>query len=55
MEFVITEVQTRVDWLERFKVNIDLPLFSFRRDDFSTVDDESIRRNLVVELQSLLC
>lgn len=54
MEFVVAEVQRSVDGLERFKVNVDLAFFSFRGQDFTTVHDQAIRRNLVVQLETLL-
>lgn len=48
MELVVTEVERGVDGLERLEVNVNLSLLSFRGDNFTTVDDQSIRRNLVV-------
>ena len=54
VELVVTEVQRGVDWLERFEVNVNLSLLSFRGDDFTAVDNEAIWRDLVVELETLL-
>ena len=54
MKFVITEVQRSVDWLEGLKVDIYFTLFAFACDYFTTIDDEPVGRNLVVELQTLL-
>lgn len=55
MELVVTKIQGGVDWLEGLEIDIDLPLFAFRRQDFTTVYDQSIRWNLVVKLKPLLC
>lgn len=55
MELVVTKVKRRVDGLERLEVDIDLTFLSFGRNDFTTVDDQTIRRNFVVQLQTLLC
>jgi len=54
MEFVVTQVQRRVDGLEWLEINVDLSLFSFRGNDFTTVDDQPVRGNLVVEFETLL-
>lgn len=54
VELVVAKIERGVDRLEGFKVNINLALLSFRRDDFTAVDNQSIRRNLVVQLQTLL-
>lgn len=55
VEFVVTQVKRGVDGLERLKIYIDLPFLPLRRDDFSTVYDQAIRRNFSVELEALLC
>lgn len=54
MKLVVTKIEGGIDGLEGFEIDVNLPLFSFRGDDFTTVDDESIRGHLVVQLQSLL-
>ena len=54
VELVVTKVEGGVDGLERFEVDINLALLSFRGDNFTTVHDQSIGRDLVVELQTLL-
>lgn len=54
MELVVTKVERGVDGLERFEVNVNLSLFPFRGDDFTTVDDETVGRDFVVELETLL-
>lgn len=40
--------------LERFKVEVDFLLLALVGEDSSAVDDESIGRDLVVELETLL-
>lgn len=54
VELVVTKIEGGVDGLERLEVDVNLPLLSFRCDDFTTVDDQSIRGHLVVEFQPLL-
>lgn len=54
MELVVTKVERGVDGLEWFEVNVNLSLFPFRGDDFTTVDDETVGRDFVVELETLL-
>ena len=54
MELVVTEVERGVDRLERFKVDVNLALLAFLGDNFTTVDHQTIRRNFVVQLQTLL-
>jgi hypothetical protein len=54
VELVVTQVEGGVDGLERLEVNVNLALLSFRGDNFTTVHDESIGRDLVVELETLL-
>lgn len=54
VEFVVAKVKRSVYGLERLKVNVNLPLLSFRGDDFTTVDDQSIRGNFVVQFETLL-
>lgn len=46
VEFVVTEVERSVDGLEGLKVDIDLALLSLSGNDFTTVDDEAIGRDL---------
>ena len=54
VELVVTKVEGGVDGLERFEVDVNLALLSFRGDNFTTVHDQSIGRDLIVELQTLL-
>ena len=54
VELVVTQIKRRVDGFEGFKVDVNLPLLSFGRDDFTAVHDQSIRRDLVIELETLL-
>ena len=54
MEFVVAEVERRVDGFEGFKVDVDFFLFSLVGDDGSTVEDESVLWTLGVELETLL-
>lgn len=54
VELVITEVERSVDGLEGLEVDVNLPLLSLRCDNFTTVDDQTIRGNLVVQLEALL-
>jgi hypothetical protein len=46
MKFVVAKVQRGVDGLEGLKVDVDLALLSFRGDDFTAVDNETIGRDL---------
>lgn len=54
VELVVTKVKGSVDWLEGLEVNVNLALLSFRGDNFTTVDDQSIWGDLVVQLKTLL-
>ena len=54
MELVVAKVEGCVDWLEGFEIDIELPLLSFRGDDFTAVDNETIGWDLGVELEALL-
>jgi len=54
MELVVTEVQRGVDGLEGLEVDVDLALLALGGQDFTTVDDEAIGRDLGVQLQALL-
>lgn len=54
MELVITKIERGVDGLERLEVDVNLSFLSFGCDDFTAVDDQSIRRHLVVKFQTLL-
>ena len=55
VKLVVTQIERGVDRLEGLEVDVNLSLLSFRRDDFTTVDDQAIRRHLVVQLETLLC
>lgn len=39
VELVVTKIERGVDGLEGFEVDVNLPFFSFRGDNFTTVDD----------------
>lgn len=54
VELVVTEVQRRVDGLERLEVDVDLSLLALGGQDFTAVDDEAVGRDLVIELEALL-
>lgn len=54
MELVVTKVKRGVDGLEGFKIDVNLALLALCSDDFTTVDDQPIRRDLVVQLETLL-
>lgn len=54
VELVVTQVERSVDRLEGLEINVNLALLSFRGDDFTTVDDQAIGRDLVVQLETLL-
>ena len=54
VEFVVAQVKGGVDRFEGLKVNIDFSFLAFRSNDFPTVDDKAIWRDLVVELKALL-
>lgn len=54
VELVVTKVERGVNGLEGLEINVNLALLALRRDDFTTVDDQAIRRDLVVQLQTLL-
>jgi hypothetical protein len=47
VEFVVAEVERRVYRLEGLKIDIELALLAVIVDYRSTVDDESIGRNLL--------
>ena len=54
MELVVAQIQRRVDGLEGLEVDVNLPLLSLRGEDFTTVYNKAIGRDLVVELEALL-
>lgn len=54
MEFVVTQVEGSVDWLEGFEINIHTLFLSFIRDDSSAVNDKTIFGAFVVEFETLL-
>lgn len=54
VELVVAKVKRGVDGLEGFKIDVNLALLALRGDDFTTVDDQAIWRNLVVQLETLL-
>lgn len=54
VEFVVAKVKRSVDRLERLEINVDLALLTLGGDNFTTVNNETIRRNPRVELETLL-
>lgn len=54
VELVVTQVKGGVDGLERLEIDVDLSLLSFLGQDFTTVDDQTVRGDLVVQLETLL-
>ena len=54
VELVVAQVKGGVDGLEGLEIDVDLSLLSFLCQDFTTVDDQTIRRDLVVQLETLL-
>lgn len=54
VELVVTKIKRGVDGLEGFKIDVNLAFLAFRGDDFTTVDDQAIWWNLVVQFETLL-
>jgi hypothetical protein len=54
VELVVTKVERGIDGLEGLEVDVNLTLLSFGGDNFTTVHDQSIGGNLVVQLETLL-
>lgn len=54
MELVITKIQRCVDRLEGLEIDVYFPFFSFRGNDFTTVDNQAIWRYLVIQFETLL-
>lgn len=54
VELVVTKVQGSVDGLEGLEIDVNLSLLSFGGDNFTTVHNQSIGGNLVVQLETLL-
>lgn len=54
VEFVVAQVEGGIDGLEGLEVDVDFSFFAFRCDDFSAVDDQSIRGDFIVQLETLL-
>lgn len=54
VELVVAKVEGSIDWAERLEVDVDLSLLALGGQDFTTVDDETIRWDLVVKLETLL-
>lgn len=54
VELVVTKVERGVDGLEGLEIDVNLALLALCGDDFTTVDDQTIRRDLVVQLETLL-
>jgi hypothetical protein len=54
VELVVTEVEGGIDGLEGLEVDVDLALLAFGGEDFTTIDDKAVGRDLRVQLQALL-
>jgi hypothetical protein len=54
VELVVTKVEGGVDGLEGLEIDVNLALLSLGGDNFTTVHDQSIGGNLVVQLETLL-
>jgi hypothetical protein len=54
VELVVAQVKGSVDGLEGLEIDVDLSLLSFLGQDFTTVDDQAVRGDLVVQLETLL-
>jgi len=54
VEFVVAQIQRRVDGFERFEIDVDLFFFAVVGDDGAAVDDQAVGRDFVVELEPLL-
>lgn len=54
VELVIAQVERCIDWFERLKVDVHLLFLALVRDDRPRVDDQAIRWDLGVQLQTLL-
>ena len=54
MKLVVAKVQGGINRLERLEIDVDLSFLALRGQDFTTIYDQAIRRNLVIELQPLL-
>mmetsp|Transcript_6559 Transcript_6559/g.12000 ORF Transcript_6559/g.12000 Transcript_6559/m.12000 type:complete len:219 (-) Transcript_6559:9-665(-) len=54
VELIVAEIKRRVDGLERLEVDVQLLFFAVVCHDGSCVHNQSIRRNLIVQLETLL-
>ena len=54
MELIVTQVQRRVDWLERLKINVDALFFAVVSQDSATVQHQAVIRNAGIQLELLL-
>ena len=54
VELVVAQVERRVDGFERFEIDIDFLLLAVVGDDGPAVDDETVGRHFVVQLEPLL-
>lgn len=54
VELVVAEVEGGVDGLEGLEIDVDLSLLALGSQDFTTVDDKTVRGDLVVQLETLL-
>jgi uncharacterized membrane-anchored protein len=54
VKLVVTKVQRCVDGLEGFEVDVNFALLPFGGDNFTTVHNQSIGGNLVIQLETLL-
>jgi hypothetical protein len=54
VELVVAQVEGGVDGLEGLEIDVDLSLLAFLGQDFTTIDDQTVRGHLVVQLEALL-
>lgn len=54
VELVVAKVQGGVDGLERLEIDVDLSFLAFLGQDFTTVHNQTVRGDLVVQLETLL-
>ena len=54
VKLVVAKIQRSIDRLEGLEVDIDLAFLAFRGQDFTAVDDEAVRGDFVIELETLL-
>ena len=50
VEFVVAQIERGIDGLKRLEVNVDSPLLSILSQYSTTVQNESVLRDFVIEL-----